>query len=171
MLMHVGAKRIAIAGLLVAASAVFLILSSVIESNSLFLIAAASFCVGIAIREWGIGFGAGFLSASTLVNLMVAPNKFYCISFAAMGLYLLLSECLCKKIMSIWMLWVGKYVIFNVIYIPAVLFFQELLFAREVTGALLVVFLLAGQLALYVYDKAHLYFQNAIWGKLRVKVL
>ena len=78
--MHVSGKKIAISGLLVAFSAVMLILSSVIETNSLFLIAAASFCVGIAIREWGIRFGMGFLIASTLVNVFVAPNKFYCLT-------------------------------------------------------------------------------------------
>lgn len=176
--MHVSGKKIAISGLLVAFSAVMLVLSSVIETNSLFLIAAASFCVGIAIREWGTRFSMGFLIASTLVNVLVAPNKFYCITFAAMGVYLLLSEYLWKKFAAktdmknrVLALWTGKYVIFNCIYIPALLFFQELLFAKKVTGFLLLVFWLVGQIALYVYDRVYLYFQGAIWGKLRTKLM
>ena len=62
--MHVGAKKMATAGLLVAFSVVMMLLSSVIESSSLFFIAAASFCVGIAVREWGLRLGFAFLIAS-----------------------------------------------------------------------------------------------------------
>lgn len=178
MRMHVNAKKIAISGLLAAFSAVMLVLSSVIETNSLFLITAASFCVGIAIREWGIPFGVGFLIASTLVNVIVAPNKFYCLTFAVMGVYLIFSEYLWDKIAAkadmkhrTLALWIGKYAIFNCIYIPALLFFQELLFLKKVTGILLAVFWLVGQIALFVYDRVYIYFQGIIWGKLRIKLM
>lgn len=176
--MHVSGKKIAISGLLVAFSAVMLILSSVIETNSLFLIAAASFCVGIAIREWGIRFGMGFLIASTLVNVFVAPNKFYCLTFAGMGVYLLFSEYLWNKIAAkadmknrTRTLWFGKYVIFNCIYVPTLLFFRELFFVKKVQGILLVVFWLIGQIALFVYDRVYIYFQGVIWGKFRMKLM
>ena len=49
--MHVEAKKMATAGLLVAFSVIMMILSSVIESSSLFFIAAASFCIGSVVRE------------------------------------------------------------------------------------------------------------------------
>lgn len=176
--MHVSGRKIAISGLLIAFSAVMLILSSVIETNSLFLIAAASFCVGIAIREWGVGFGMGFLIASTLVNAFVAPNKFYCLTFAGMGVYLLCSEYLWNKIATkanmknrTLTLWIGKYVIFNCIYVPVLLFFQEFLFVKKVEGMLLVVFWLVGQIALFVYDRVYIYFQGVIWGKFRTKLM
>lgn len=178
MLMHVNAKKMAVSGLLAAFSAVMLVMSSVIETNSLLFICAASFCVGITIREWGVAFGFIFLIASTLINVLAAPNKFYCITFAAMGIYLLLSEYLWERIAArkemkhrTLTLWIGKYLIFNLIYIPALLFFQDLLFVKKVTGMLLVVFLLAGQIALLIYDKVYVYFQGVIWGKLRVRLL
>lgn len=171
MLMHVNAKKIATAGLLAAFSAVLVVLASVIESSSLFFIAAASFCVGIALREWGIGLGAGYLVASTFVNLIVSPNKFYCLTFAAMGLYLLLVELFGKKgNRRTAVLWVLKYVIFNCMYLPALVFFQELFFTKKITGILWVVVFLAGQAALFVYDEAYRYFQRVIWGKLRGKL-
>ena len=176
--MHVSGKKIAISGLLVAFSVVMLILSSVIETNSFFLIAAASFCVGFAIREWGMRFGMGFLIASTLVNVFVAPNKFYCLTFAGMGVYLLFSEYLWNKIAAkadmksrTRTLWIGKYVIFNCIYVPTLLFFQELLFVKKVEGILLAVFWLVGQIALFVYDRVYIYFQGVIWGKFRMKLM
>ncbi|MBQ8803353.1 MAG: hypothetical protein IJZ53_06960 [Tyzzerella sp.] len=176
--MHVSAKKIAVAGLLAAFTVVMLILSSTIETSSLFFIAAASFCVGIAIREWGVGFGFGFLAASVVLNFLLAPNKLYCITFAGMGIYLVLSEWLWEKIASmeamngrVMKLWIGKYVIFNLIYIPVLCFIPSLIFTKEVTGVLAVVFWGAGQIALWVYDKAYLYFQGCIWGKLRGKLL
>lgn len=178
MRMHVGAKKIAVAGLLAAFTVVMLILSSTIETSSLFFIAAASFCVGITIREWGVRFGLGFLVASTVLNFLLAPNKLYCITFAGMGIYLVLSEWLWEKIASAHAmnrrnikLWIGKYVIFNLIYIPVLLFIPSLIFTKEVTGVLALVFWLAGQIGLWVYDRAYLYFQGCIWGKLRVKLM
>lgn len=175
--MHVNAKKVALAGLLVAFSAVLVGLSSVLETNSLFFICAASFTVGIAIREWGVLFGFAFMLASTLVNVLVAPNKFHCITFAAMGVYLLFSEWLWKKLAEkegmkhrILLLWIGKFLVFNLIYIPTLLFFQELLFTKKIVGMLLIVFFVAGQVALFIYDRVYAYFQGAIWGKMRGKL-
>lgn len=176
--MHVNAKRIAAAGLLAAFIVVMMILSSTIETNSLFFIAAASFCVGIAIREWGIRFGMGFLIASIMLNLFLAPNKMYCITFAGMGLYLLLAEWLWERIANaeemkqrMVKLWIGKYVIFNLIYIPVLYFLPSLIVTKKITGILFAAVWAAGQIALFVYDRAYLYFQASIWGKMRVKLM
>ena len=176
--MHVSAKKMAFAGLLVAMTVILLTLSSVIETNSLFMIAAASFCIGIVIREWKIGFGAIFLVSSTLLSLLIVPDKFYCITYAAMGVYLLLSEWLWEKLAEkstmkhrYAVLWIGKYLVFNCMYIPILLFYQELLFAKAVSGEFLVLCVFAGQLILFVYEKAYCYFQAMIWGRVRAKVL
>lgn len=176
--MHVGTKNIAIAGLLAAFTAVMLFLSSAIESNSLIFIGVASFCVGIAIREWGVRFGAGFLIASSLVNVIVAPNKFYCLTFAGMGLYLVLSECLWEKIAAkkcmknrTLILWIGRYLIFNCMYIPVLILFPQFIFTKSVTGKLFALFLIGGQVALFVYDSAYSYFQGKVWTRLRVKLM
>lgn len=176
--MHVNAKKIAAAGLLAAFVVVMMILSSTIETNSLFFIAAASFCVGITIREWGIRFGAGFLIASIILILFLAPNKMYCITFAGMGIYLLLVEWLWERIANseemkqrAVKLWIGKYVIFNMIYIPVLCFLPSLIVAKKITGILFIAVWAAGQIALFVYDRAYLYFQASVWGKLRMKLV
>ncbi len=176
--MHVKTKQMAIAGLLAAFSAVLVVISAVVESSSLFFIAAASFCVGIVIREWGVLFGGCFWAASVFVNFIAAPNKMYCITFAAMGLYLLLSEWLWEKIAAKEnlknrrrSLWIGKYVVFNCIYLPILIGFPNLIFTKAIEGAMFWIVVLAGQAALFVFDKAYNYFQAEIWGKLRNKVL
>lgn len=176
--MHVDAKKIAAAGVLAAFSTVLVILSAVIETNSLFLIAAAAFCVGIAVREWGVRFGTGFFAACIFLNFLLAPNKIYCITFAAMGIYILMSEFLWEKIADsknlkkrIVFLWVGKYIVFNCIYIPAIVFFPSLIITKKLEGTIFWIVLAAGQIGLFVFDRAYVYFQGYIWGKIRQKLI
>ena len=51
--MHLKAIRAAFGGLLLAMTVIFMFLGSVIETNTLFLLAAASFFVGVVFREFG----------------------------------------------------------------------------------------------------------------------
>lgn len=170
--MHVGAKKIAVLGLLAAFSVLFIVLGAVIETSTLFFICGASFCVGIAIREWGLRYGFSFLVATTLVGLLVAPNKMYCVTFAGMGLYLCLAEILWNKFGNKrTLLWCGKYIVFNLMYVPTIIFMPQLLIAKEISSTLLMIVWAAGQAGLFIYDKAHDYFQIFIWNKLRKYLL
>ena len=53
--MHVNARKIALSGVLAAFAVVLIVLGSIFETSTLFLLAAAAFCVGIVVREWGGG--------------------------------------------------------------------------------------------------------------------
>lgn len=66
--MHVKAKQIAFGGLLLAVTVVCMALGSVIETNTLFLLAAAAFFVGIVIREFGASYRGGLLSGSSVIR-------------------------------------------------------------------------------------------------------
>ncbi len=169
--MHVNGRKLAVSGLLAAFSIVLIILAAVIEMSSLFFIAAASFCVGIALREWGVGYGTAFYVATVLLGFLVAPNKMYCLTFTGMGFWLVGSEIVWKMVHRSLLLWLGKYVIFNLLYIPALMFLPQLLIAREMSNTLFVILLIVGQAALWVYDRAHVYVQIYIWGKFRRKLL
>ncbi len=175
--MHVDVKKVAYAGVLAALIAVLMLLSTIVETSSLFFIAAASFCIGISIREWEIRFSIGFWIASTAVNLITCPNKFYCATYAAMGLYLLLTEWLWERVADRQVmkyrklvLWCGKYLVFNCIYLPALLFFSDILFAKKIEGVLWLLVFLAGQIGLFLYDCGYRYFQSHIWGRLRSRL-
>ena len=121
--MHVKAKTVALGGLLLALTIVFMALGSVIETSTLFLLAAASFFVGIVIREFGLAAGGAFYLAAVLLGFFVAPNKFYVLTFAAMGFYILGIEAVWR-----WLLkrqgmqkrhlvfWIAKYVVQYRIY-------------------------------------------------------
>ena len=172
--MHVNAKRVAFGGLTLALTILSMVLGSVIESNTLFLLAAASYFVGIVIRETGMMTGLAFYLAAVLLGFLLAPNKLYVVSFAAMGFYILAIEFTWR-----WLgrrtekphrkvfLWTAKYVIFNLLYIPGLLFFQELLFGRRLSPVWMVSAAVIGQIALLIYDKAYEYVQGYLWGKLR----
>lgn len=159
--MFLDAKKAAFSGLMAALTVVLMYLSSLIESSSLFFIAAASFCIGIVIQKVNLAGGAACYVASVLLNLFVAPNKMYCLTFAAMGLYILLTEWLWKKIADAEVmtnrnqkLWIGKYVIFNVIYIPI------LWVTKEMMGINVLVLWAAGQVGIFVFDYAYRYVQR-----------
>lgn len=168
----------AFSGLLLALSVVCMALGSVIETNTLFLLAAASYFVGIIIREFGMKAGVAFYLADILLGFLVTPNKFYVISFAAMGFYILATEGSWRflgksgeKMQKSWIFWVMKYMVFNLMYIPMVLIFQELLFMKELSGGLLLAVLAAGQVGVWIYDRAYEYVQVHIWNKFRGKLL
>ena len=175
--MHVKAKKTAIAGLLLAFTIVCIVMGSVIETNTLFLLAAASYFVGIIYREFGGKMGAAFYIAGVILGFIVSPNKFYILSYGAMGLYILVNEFAFRKIAE-WkgkisrstIFWIVKYIVFNVMYLTMLLGFQELLFGRKLPGALMIGAFVAGQIGLFIYDRAYEYVQGHIWNKMRGKL-
>ena len=110
--------------------------------------------------------------------MIVSPQKMYCVTFAAMGIYLLLAEAgwealakaeriQKKKII----LWVWKYLVFNSMFLPALYFFPSLLVAKKMTKTLFFVMAAAGQAGIFIFDRAYIYFQAEVWGRLRGKVM
>lgn len=175
--MHVNAKKTAVSGLFMALAVLLIILSGVWDFNTLFFLAGAAFLVGIIIREYGLGYGAAFFMGTLVLGFLLAPQKLYCITYAMMSVYVLGVEALwlCLGKRSQWknrrmIFTVGKLVIFNVMYLPALLLFPKLLFAGEVPRGMLAVFLLGGQAALYLYDKAYEYVLIRMWGQVREKL-
>lgn len=175
--MLLSTKKMAFLGVLLALTIVLVILSGILEFNTLFLLAAASFGIGIAIREGGIRIGFGFYLAACILSFILAPNKLYCITFAAMGLYLVISEFAYDKLVNVRrvsnrrkLLWGIKYLVFNLLYIPLLYFFPRIIYQGIMIPWLMVILLLAGQVALYIYDWAYGYFQRTIWGSIRGKL-
>ena len=171
--MHVKAKSMAVCGLMLALSVVCMVLGSVIETSTLFLLAAASYFTGIVIREFGPFMGAAFWLAGVLLGFMLAPNKFYVITFAAMGFYIMAVETAHRRLGASRLqnrraaFWIIKYIVFNILYIPAVFLLQELMFGRKITGMILAGIIAGGQIGLWIYDRAYEYVQSHIWSRMR----
>ena len=67
--------------------------------------------------------------------------------------------------------WIAKYVIFNIVYIPIVIFFRDLLFAQVISAGIMAGVIVGGQIGLFIYDRAYDYVQVHLWGKIRGRVL
>lgn len=176
--MHVKSRLMAFGGLALALCILFMALGSIFETGTLFFLAASSFFVGIVIRESGMKMGLAFYLAAVLLGFILAPNKFYVITFGAMGLYILVIEGVWRllaknpgRLRGRGLFWGAKYLVFNVMYIPAVLLFQELLFSRSLSPAVLVGVLAAGQAGLWIYDNVYEYTQAHIWSRMRGRLL
>lgn len=178
--MHLNAKKLAFLGLLLSFDVILVILSGVFEFNTLFLLAAASFCVEIAIRECNLQLGFGFFLGSVLLSVILAPNKLYCLTYGAMALYIVIIEYAFVQLVKvksnhsrIRLFWIIKYVVFNALYIPIIFLLPKLIYEGEINLGLRIVLLLGGQLVLYIYDRAYEYFQGSVWSKIRryIKIL
>lgn len=174
--MHVKARQVAFLGLLAALVTLLIILSSLIESNTLFLLAAASFFVGIAIREFGLRIGFGFFVACILLGFLLSPNKLYVLTYTGLSLYILLNEALYVILNKIGKekqkaaLFLLKFLFFNFLYLPVLFFFPQILFPNSISKNVIYMFLVAGQLGWFIYDRAYEYFQAMIWGKIRSRI-
>lgn len=174
--MHLDAKKTAFAGVMLALTEVCIALGSVIETNTLFLLAAASFFVGIMIQEFGLKSGTAFLMAGILLGILLSPNKLYVVSYGFMGFYILMTEVIWHflgrasgRIRSRSFFWFMKYLIFNVLYIPGLFLFQNLLIEKTASESMMGMFVVAGQIVLFVFDKTYEYAMGKIWKENRHK--
>lgn len=174
--MHVKAKQVAFLGLLVAFAIILIVFASVIETNTLFLLAAGAFLVGIAIREYGIMMGTGFFLACVILGFFLSPNKLYVLTYAGLSFYILGREAIYlflwkkKNNVNQVVYFFCRFLLFNIIYIPTILLFPQLLYAGTIKTSWIVGALLVGQLAWLVYDKAYEYFQSTVWGRFRKRI-
>lgn len=176
--MLLNAKKLSFLGLLLACSVLLVILGDMIEFNTLFFLAAASFCTGIAIRESGLRGGLGFYIASVLLSLLLAPNKLYCLTFGAMGLYIVLIEYMYHKLTFVkWntgtrkkFFWLIKFICFNVMFIPILLLLPESIYQGNISRKIFIIFIFGGQAAWFIFDKAYTYFQAYVWERIRKKL-
>lgn len=175
--MHVTTKKMAFAGLTLALAVLAIVLSGILEFNTLFLLAGAAFLIGIVIRECGLRFGTAFYGAAILLGFILAPNKLYCITFGALGFYILaveffypllgkLKEHTSRKAV----LWILKYVIFNLMYLPILICLPELILPGGLSGIWLAAAFAGGQAALWIYDRAYEYFQGHMWNNFRKRL-
>lgn len=172
--MHINAKNVSFCGLLLALTEVCIVLGSVIESNTLFLLAAASYLVGIVIREEGCRYGLAFYLAGVLLGLMIAPNKFYVGTYGAMGLYILLREWIWDRIgrLSVEterkrLFCLLRFLLFNGIYLLLLLVGRGVIFAGNGSFKWIGIAVIIGQVGFVVYDLAYEYVQTQVWTKLR----
>lgn len=184
--MHVSTKKLAMLGLLLALTVVLTVLSSYIEMSTFFFLAAASYLVGVAMSETNITLGIGFYLASVLLSLILAPNKLYCLTFAMIAAYLVIVETVSTQLVKREMkqlatltpvqlnikkrriaLWAVKVLVFNLLYLPMLIFFPKLIYPGKLSVLILIGIWVLGQFGLVIYDLAYQEFIKKYWNRVR----
>ena len=79
----------AVSGLLMAFAVVLIILSGILDFNTLFFLAAAAFLIGVIVKEFDLRYGFAFFLGCLVLGGLLATQKLYCITYAMMGIYVL----------------------------------------------------------------------------------
>jgi hypothetical protein len=160
-------KEMAFLGMLLAITVLLIVLAGIIETNTLFFLVAASYAVGIAIKKAHFKMGLAFYIAACLLSFFIAPNKIYVVTFAFLGLYMLLSEGAFEVVAQsqtiknrFHALWLAKIIIFNSLYLPCIFFFPQLIISQSIAQLpswWLLLAIAVGQVFLVIYDYAYRY--------------
>jgi hypothetical protein len=176
--MHVNVKKLALAAMMLALTLICMVMGSILQTSTFFFLAAASYSVGIVIRESSIHMGAMFYVAAVLLGGILAPDKYHVVSFALMGFYVVMLEFLFPRMIRIAdvacrkrIFFVVRIVLFNVMYVPMIVLFQKVVFGKMLGFPALVGMWVLGQGVWWCYDRAYEYVQAVLWTKLRSRII
>lgn len=167
--MHVNKTRaMAQTAMMSALTMLLLLVGTFISVNTLFFTALASYLVGYSINKYGIRYGGMQLVVCALLDIFLNPNKLHWVLYLCFGSYIFLSElifCKWNKIgiieKKIKVQLIYNWILFNIIYIPLLVFGRQLLYAGEQIGGVWVLWVL-GQAGWIIYDKAYRVFFRTI---------
>jgi hypothetical protein len=176
--MHVNVKKLALAAMMLALTLICMVMGSFLQTSTFFFLAAASYSVGIVIRESSLPMGAIFYVAAVLLGGILAPDKYHVVSFALMGFYVVMLEFLFPRMIRIsdvaWrkrLFFLLRILLFNVMYLPMILLFQRILFGKTLGFPALVGMWVLGQGVWWCYDRAYEYVQAVLWTKVRGRII
>lgn len=176
--MFLKSKEIAYTGILMAIAIILIIVGGYIEGSTLFFLAAASFLAGIVEKNFSIVTAFAFLVGTTLLSVILAPQKLYCATFAAFSFYVIVAEFFERKNDSVLSktqrtaVWGIKAVVYHVLLLVSLFLFQHffgfddffkqkwIAKLREYQVFLVIVTVLAAEAVWLLFDKAYLYFRR-----------
>ncbi len=159
-------SKIAYLGVLLGLNQLFIILSSVIETNTIILLAAAALIIGVVIVEFGGKSGLIFYIASCILGFFLSFNKFEFVTYIVFfGLYSYIKHLLEIKVKDKSMLFLIKLIYFNFALI--IMYFVIKLF---IVIKLAWWMILASQILFIIYDHAFSVFINYYINTIKPKL-
>lgn len=159
-------SKIAYLGVLLGLNQLFIILSSIIETNTIILFAGAALLVGVVIVEFGGKSGLLFYAASCLLGFFLSFNKFEFVTYVAFfGLYSYIKHLLEIKVKNKNTLFLTKIIFFNL-----ALIIMYLVIRLFITIKLTWWMILAGQILFIAYDYAFSIFINYYITTIKPKI-
>lgn len=164
--------KIALSGILGALAVICLFLATVLPTSRLSLYALSSFFISIVVIEAGIKAGWLFYIATTLLSVILVPDKLEIIPYAVFfGVYGVI-KCYIEKINKLILEYLLKFAYFNLCMAVAVLFIRQVFMESiqiqlpwwAIIAALEVVFLIYD----VVYTMFIAYYKDKLRKKLRL---
>lgn len=159
-------KKIAFLGILLALNQILLIFSSIFPTNKLFFLGMASLPISIVIIEKGLKSGVLFYIASSILAVILVPNKLYIIPYILFfGIYGLLKY-LIEKDRYLALEYIIKIIIFNILFLIGYFIAKNLIFIK-----LNYIIIIGIQIIFLVYDYAYGVFINYYYKEIRKRIL
>lgn len=159
-------KDIAYLGVLLGLNQLFIVLSSVIETNTIILFAAAALIVGVVVVEFGGKSAAVFYMASCILGFFLTFNKIELITYALFfGLFSIVKHVLEVKIVNKYVLYIAKLVYFNIALLSMYVV-VKLFIPLEIQWWMIA----AAQVLFAVYDYAFTIFINSYIHNIKPKI-
>ena len=159
-------KGVAYLGVLLGLNQLFIILSSVIETNTIILMAAAALIVGVVMVEFGGKTGIIFYMASCISGFFLTFNKVEIITYICFfGIYSIIKHYIETKILNKYISYAMKIAAFNIS-----LLFMYIIVKLFINLPLQWWLILAAQVLFIIYDYAFTIFINQYINSIKPKI-
>lgn len=145
-------QRIAITALLCALTVIVLYISSVVPTLRLVLIASAGLLPAVIVLRYGIPSGFVLYAIASVMAFILLPSKGNALLYILVFGHYPMLKSLIERIDKVWLEWILKISLFNVLASVLILFFSTVVVdIIKVTYAVPVLFTL-GNAAFVIYD-------------------
>lgn len=155
----------ALMGVLMALNQVFLLIASIIESNTFFFLGIASLPLGIIVIERGWKKGVLFFIGSLFLAFFIIPDKLILIPYAfVFGNYGVVKYLIEGRGNIVWE------IIFKAIYLN-ITFIGAVIISKNMLGLSIPLYLILGaNIVFFIYDYAYSLFISQYQNKIRGKI-
>ena len=159
-------KDVAYLGVLLGLNQLFIVLSSVIETNTIILMAAAALIVGVVMVEFGGKTGIIFYMASCISGFFLTFNKVEIITYICFfGIYSIIKHYIETKILNKYISYALKIASFNISLL--LMYFIVKLFINLPLQWWMI---LSAQVLFIIYDYAFTIFINQYMNSIKPKL-
>ncbi|MEN6315366.1 MAG: hypothetical protein ABFD25_14115 [Clostridiaceae bacterium] len=163
-------KKIALNGILGALAVVSLLLAAIIPTNTLSFYALSSFFISVVIVENGIRAGWLFFAATSLLSLIVVPEKLALVPYVVFfGIYGIVKYYI-EKLNKLALEYVLKFIYFNICAGIAVVTVRQLFNTALVSRLPWWLLVIALEVVFFVYDYVYTLFIGYYRDKLRSRL-
>lgn len=163
-------KKIALNGILGALAVVSLLLAAIIPTNTLSFYALSSFFISVVIVENGIRAGWLFFVATSLLSLIVVPEKLALVPYVVFfGIYGIVKYYI-EKLNKLALEYVLKFIYFNICAGIAVVTVRQLFNTALVSRLPWWLLVIALEIVFFVYDYVYTLFIGYYRDKLRSRL-